>query len=317
MMPSMKPLRISGKTCETNHIKCAKAREAHHKAVVVGDENGPIVDLLDRVLVKMREAANLTVVDFHKQFKEALVPRVPAEHLPVLVSCTYSTMSQFCMAIWQMVADECIMPMWHDYLTSFGLATMMQHALEKITKHLYEGHAPHPPEPKDDLTAFLDSLENTLVSRTLAPHTAMPAAPFSNLLPVPGVLPTGGSGVGSAAAIPVFGGAPLAPVCASMVTGDSLFRTSPAPPLGFVPQPASINVASTSSVPAEASETHKTTFNMKNHSKYLDIILSKPSITQDVVFMKEVGHAYFESCNIPTALYDQGLVQGFHQVVCA
>ena len=113
------------KTCETNRIKHAKAREAHHKAVVAGDEKDPVVELLDWVLVKMREAANLTVVAFQKQFKEALVTRVPAKHLLVLVSCTYSTMSQFCMAIWWMMADECIMPMRHDYLTSFGLATMM------------------------------------------------------------------------------------------------------------------------------------------------------------------------------------------------
>ena len=116
------------KTCETNRIKRAKARAAHHKAEVVGDEKDPVVELLDRVLVKMREAANLMVVAFQKQFKEALVPRAPAKHLLVLVSCAYSTMSQFRMAIWWMVADECIMPMRHDYLTSFGLATVMQHA---------------------------------------------------------------------------------------------------------------------------------------------------------------------------------------------
>ena len=56
------------------------------------------------------------------------------------------------------------------------------------------------------------------------------------------------------------------------------------------------------------SETDKTTFNLKNHSKYLDIVLLKPDITQDVVFMKEAGHAYFKRCNILTALYDQGLL---------
>ena len=56
------------------------------------------------------------------------------------------------------------------------------------------------------------------------------------------------------------------------------------------------------------SDTDKTTFNLKNHSRYLDIILSKPSITQDVVFTKEAGHEYFKRCNISTALYDQGLL---------
>ena len=34
------------------------------------------------------------------------------------------------------------------------------------------------------------------------------------------------------------------------------------------------------------------TFNLKNHSKYLDIILAKPSIMQDV-FTVEKGQAYF------------------------
>ena len=35
------------------------------------------------------------------------------------------------------------------------------------------------------------------------------------------------------------------------------------------------------------------TFNLKNHSKYLDIILAKPGIMQDVVFTVEKGRAYF------------------------
>ena len=41
------------------------------------------------------------------------------------------------------------------------------------------------------------------------------------------------------------------------------------------------------------SDTDQRTFNLKNHSKYLHIILSKPGITQDVVFMKEAGRRYF------------------------
>ena len=36
-------------------------------------------------------------------------------------------------------------------------------------------------------------------------------------------------------------------------------------------------------------EPDQKTFNLKNHSKYLDIILSKPGITQDVVFTVEGG----------------------------
>ena len=35
------------------------------------------------------------------------------------------------------------------------------------------------------------------------------------------------------------------------------------------------------------------TFNLKNHSKYLDIILARPSIMQDVVFTVEKGRKYF------------------------
>ena len=101
-----KATQIFGEACEANCIKCANAREARRKAVVEGDEKNPIVKLLDWVLVKTREAANLAVAAFQKQFEEALVPRMPAEHLPVLVSCAYSTMSQFRMAIWRMVPDE-------------------------------------------------------------------------------------------------------------------------------------------------------------------------------------------------------------------
>ena len=56
------------------------------------------------------------------------------------------------------------------------------------------------------------------------------------------------------------------------------------------------------------SDTDKTMSNLKNHSKYLDIILSKPGITQDVVFTKKAGHEYFKRCNISTALYNQGLL---------
>ena len=36
------------------------------------------------------------------------------------------------MIVWRMVADECIMPMRHDYLMNHGLASVMQHAGEKV-----------------------------------------------------------------------------------------------------------------------------------------------------------------------------------------
>ena len=121
-------------TCEASCIKCTNAHEARQKAVVAGDEKDPVIELLDRVLVKTRQAVNKAIDNFQKQFKEALVPRVPAEHLPILVSNAYNTVSQFHMIIWRMVADECIMPMRHDYLTNHGLASVMQHALEKVPR---------------------------------------------------------------------------------------------------------------------------------------------------------------------------------------
>ena len=51
------------------------------------------------------------------------------------------------------------------------------------------------------------------------------------------------------------------------------------------------------------------TFNLKNRFKYLDIILAKPGITQDVVFTVERGRAYFaEVRQVSTNLYDQGVL---------
>ena len=50
-------------------------------------------------------------------------------------------------------------------------------------------------------------------------------------------------------------------------------------------------------------------FNLKNHSKYLDIILARPSITQDVVFTVEKGRKYFaEMRRVPLDLYNQGVL---------
>ena len=53
----------------------------------------------------------------------------------------------------------------------------------------------------------------------------------------------------------------------------------------------------------------KKTFNLKNHSKYLNIILSKPGIMQDVVFTVEQGRAYFaQTSKVSTNLYDRGVL---------
>ena len=155
-----------------------------------------MIELLDKVLEKTRKAANHAVEAFQKQFKEALVPHVPAEHLPVLVSNAYNTISQFCMAIWWMVADECIMPMWHDYLTNFGLATIMQHALEMVPSTCMRIVPPHPPEPKDDLTAFLNSLGNTSLPGASMASMVAPTMALSDVPPLPGILLTGGLGGG-------------------------------------------------------------------------------------------------------------------------
>ena len=172
-----------GETCKASRIKHAAAREARQKAVVAGDEKDPVIKLLDRVLVKMRKAVNKAVGAFQKQFEEALVPCMPAEHLPILVSNAYNTVGQFHMTIWQMVANECIMPMRHDYLMNHGFASVMQHTLEKVPSTCMRIVPPRPPEPKDNLMAFLDSLGNTLATRAPAtpvvhPTVAPPVTPI-------------------------------------------------------------------------------------------------------------------------------------------
>ena len=246
-----------GETCEASCIKHATAREAHQKAVVAGDEKDPVIELLDWVLVKMRQAANKAM---EKQFEEVVVPRMPAEHLPILVSNAYNTVSQFRMTIWQMVADECIMPMRHDYLTNHGLASVMQHALEKVPSTCMRIVPPRPPEPKDNLTLFLDSLGNSSATRAPAtpvvhPTVAPPVMPIvlpPAIAPLPSISALGARPVPTTS-VPVFGGAPLASVPAGMVTGVSLFPTSLPPPHGFKMLPTSIRVTSTSSAPAAAS----------------------------------------------------------------
>ena len=139
----------------------------------------------------------------------------------------------------------------------------MQHALEKVPSTCMRIVPPCPPEPKDNLTAFLDLLGNTLVSHTpvtplvppmMAPPV-MPAVPPSIIAPFPGIPASGNLGMGPvpATTVPVFGGVPLAPVPAGMVTGVSLFQASSAPSPGFRLLPASAHVTSTSSTPAAAS----------------------------------------------------------------
>ena len=76
--------QIFGQTCEAICIKRATSRDIRRKVVVEGDAKDPLVELLDWVLEKTRKAVNLAVAAFQKQFKEALVSRMPAEHLPIL-----------------------------------------------------------------------------------------------------------------------------------------------------------------------------------------------------------------------------------------
>ena len=243
-----------GETCEASHIKHAAAREARQKAVLEGDEKDPVIELLDRVLVRTREVANKAIEAFQNQFKEALMPRVPTEHRPILVSNAYNTVSQFCMTIWQMVADECIMPLQHDYLTNFGLAFLLQHALEKVPSTCMRIVLPRPPEPKDNLIAFLDLIGNTSATHTPAtpivhPIVVPPVTPIvlpPAVAPLPG-LPAMGGGPAPATSIPVFRGVSLTSVPAGIVTGVSLFQASLAPPPGFKTLPTSVRVTSTSS----------------------------------------------------------------------
>ena len=65
------------------------------------------------------------------------------------------------------------------------------------------------------------------------------------------------------------------------------------------------------------SPANKTTFNLKDQSKYLYIILSKPGIISDMVFTRESGYEYFQGCNIPLGLYDQGLLKPLPQLACS
>ena len=136
----------------------------------------------------------------------------------------------------------------------------MQHALEKVLSTCMRIVPPCPLEPKDNLTAFLDSLGNASASHVPAtpivhPTVAPPVTPMvlpPVVAPLPRI-PALGAGPVPMTTVPVFGGALLAAVPAGMVTGVSLFQTSPAPPHGFKLLPVSIHVTSTSSAPAAAS----------------------------------------------------------------
>ena len=249
-----------GEMCEASHIERATAHEARQKAVVAGDEKDPVIELLDWVLVKTRQVSNKAMENFQKQFEEALVPRMPAEHLSILVSNAYNTVSQFRMTIWQMLADECIMPMRHDYLMNHGLASVMQHALEKVLSTCMRIVPPHPPEPKDNLTLFLDSLGNSSATRAPVTPVVHPtvAPPVTPIVPPPAIAPLPSiSALGArpvpTTSVPVFRAAPLASVPAGMMTGVSLFPTSLPPSPGFKMLPTSVHVTSTSSAPTAAS----------------------------------------------------------------
>ena len=106
----------------------------------------------------------------------------------------------------------------------------MQLALEKVPSTCMRIMPPRPPEPKDNLMAFLDSLGNASASRapvTLIVHPTvappfMPMVPSPVVAPLPGI-PALGTGSVPATTVPVFGGAPLAAVPAGMVTGVFLF----------------------------------------------------------------------------------------------
>ena len=135
-----------------------------------------------------------------------------------------------------------------------SLVSVMQHALEKIPSACMRIMLPHPPEPKDDLTTFLDSLGNTSVLR-MPVMPAVSSATLSSTHRPLDVLPTGGSGMEQVppTSVPVFGGVPITPVPTGMAMGISLFKSSIAPPPNFTPLQASRGLASSSLAPAAAS----------------------------------------------------------------
>ena len=136
----------------------------------------------------------MVVKEFQKQFYEVLLPRIPHQHLPILVHGAYNTMTQFHMTVWRMEVDECIMPMCHMYLSSFGIVAILQHALEKVPSTCMLGIPPCPTEPKDKLSALVDSLGSTPMPQTPAgrmPSVATSGAQGSSSTQSTGSMDTG------------------------------------------------------------------------------------------------------------------------------
>ena len=63
--------------CEASRIKRAIAHEARQRAMVEGDEKDPMIELLDRVLIKMREVANKAVEAFQSSLRSHWCPVCP------------------------------------------------------------------------------------------------------------------------------------------------------------------------------------------------------------------------------------------------
>ena len=112
------------------------------------------------------------------------------------------------------------MPMCHDYLTNHGLASVMQHTLEKVPTTCMRIVPPHPPEPKDNLTLFLDSLGNSLATRMPATPVVHPtvAPPVTPIVQPPAVAPLPSISAFGARPVPrppslVFGGGGTSCIC--------------------------------------------------------------------------------------------------------
>ena len=278
--------------------------DMHTDNCVVWDAKRNAIDEATQEFGEMCEASRIKRANAREANEPMMVPCVPAEHLPLLVSNAYNTVSQFRMTIWWMVADECIMPMWHDYLMNFGLATVMQHTLEKVPSTCMRIMPPCPPEPKDNLTAFLDSLGNTSASHMpvtpLVPPTMVPPVKPAVLPPVVTPLPR----------IPASGNLGMGPVPATTFPVRQSLQGSCMLARGVCQNRYAMDWPKMRDYHQNyLMETNQKTFNLKNHSKYLNIILLKPGITRDVVFTTEAGRAYFaKKHKVLTDLYNQGLL---------
>ena len=240
--------------CEKACIKHAEAQEAQQEAIKKGEANDLVITLLDKVLEQTWVAANVVVKEFQKQFNEVLLPRIPCRHLPILVHGAYNTMTQFHMMVWRMVADKCIMPMCHTYLSLFGTAAILQHALEKVPSACMLGIPPHSAEPKDKLSTLLDSLGSTPTSKT--PAGRMPTVATSGAQGSSSAQSTGSTDTGSIQLphTPIFRGKTSTSAPVSKPMSISLFGCGPVtPPPGFPALPPSQGITSTSSAPVVTS----------------------------------------------------------------